>query len=216
MNTTQEISVINERDRLVGRTAWAMAWFGLVAGQLHALARFRTEDGKSDLDLPLTGVWARPAEKLFGPLLDWASPNTVYNTYGKLWILVFLAFTAVAFAAYRRRLPTGFEKWAWRVVLFAYPLACVAVTLEFWTQWGEGNEKLLNTVFLLEMPVILLTMLSSTVLGAALLIKSHRPLAPAIVLALTLPLVFLISQATSLGNAVLPIAFAFGILGRRW
>ena len=33
------------RERQIGRLAWVMAWFGLVIGQLHALSRFRTEDG---------------------------------------------------------------------------------------------------------------------------------------------------------------------------
>ena len=38
---------------------------------------------------------------------------------------------------------------------------------------------------------------------------------PVVLLALTFPLVFVISTVTSLGNIVLPIAFAFGILGRQ-
>jgi hypothetical protein len=33
---------------------------------------------------------------------------------------------------------------------------------------------------------------------------------------LVIPLAWLILLATSLGNALLPVMFAFGILGRRW
>ena len=47
-----------EAQRRIGRFAWVMAWFGLVMGQLHALARHQTADGKADLDLPLTAFWA--------------------------------------------------------------------------------------------------------------------------------------------------------------
>ena len=45
----------------IGRIAWVMAWVGLVVGQLHALSRFATADGKEDLELPLTAAWAEPA-----------------------------------------------------------------------------------------------------------------------------------------------------------
>ena len=44
--------------RVIGRAAWVSAWATLALGQLHALARHATEDGRSDLDLPLTKVWA--------------------------------------------------------------------------------------------------------------------------------------------------------------
>ena len=87
----------------IGRIAWVMAWVGLVVGQLHALSRFATADGKEDLELPLTEAWARPAADALAPLLNWADPDIVYVTYGKIWFLVFLAFTLCAFVVYRRR-----------------------------------------------------------------------------------------------------------------
>ena len=42
-----------------------------------------------------------------------------------------------------------------------------------------------------------------------------RPALPAWLLALSIPSLVVISMVTSLGNVVLPIMFAFGILGRR-
>ena len=99
---TNEIAttkVVSVRDRRIARISWWTAWFGLVLGQLHALARFRTDDGKSDLDLPLTGAWAKPADGVFSPLLDWGSPDLVYTTYGKLWLIVFVGFTGMGFVA---------------------------------------------------------------------------------------------------------------------
>jgi len=199
--------------RRIGRFAWVMAWFGLVMGQFHAMARHQTADGKGDLDSGLVRAWSDPARDLFSPLLDWGSPDTVYLTYGKLWLPVFVAFTLCAFVVRRRRSPVGVEKWAWRVVLVAYVGACCSVALEYWTQWGAMDEDFLDLVFLASLPFILLTMLASSFLGIVLL---RRGLGlPAVLLALTFPLVFVISSVTSLGNVVLPIAFAFGILGRR-
>jgi hypothetical protein len=213
--TSAPTQIVTDRDRLIGRLAWIGAWCALVIGQLHALARYRTDDGKSDLDLPLTRAWADPAGDLLSPLLTWASPDTVYLTYGKLWLPIFLAFTAAALVVYRHRRPHGFEKWAWRVVLVAYVGACVSVAAEYWTQWGHGNDSLLSAVFLATLPFLVVTMLGSTVLGTTLLVKRYRPTLPAVLLTLALPGALLIPEVTSLGNIVLPIAFAFGLLGRR-
>lgn len=69
-----------EAQRRIGRFAWVMAWVGLVVGQLHALARFATEDGTEDLELPLTAAWAEPGADLLQPLLGWANPDIVYIT----------------------------------------------------------------------------------------------------------------------------------------
>lgn len=199
--------------RIIGRTAWVMAWFALVLGQLHALSRHRTADGKADLDLPLTAWWARPAGSAMRPLLDWGSADAVYLTYGKLWLPVFVTFTLCAFVVRRRRSPVGVEKWAWRVALTGYCLACVSVAAGYWTQWGAINDDLLDLVFMAEIPAMLITVLGSSFLGVVLVRRGLR--LPAWLLALTFPLVFVISAITSLGNVVLPVAFAFGILGRR-
>ena len=202
-----------QSQRRIGRAAWVMPWVALVVGQFHAMARHQTEDGKSDLDSDVVRAWSDPARDLFSPALHWASPDTVYLTYGKVWLPVFVAFTLCAFVVRRRRSPVGVEKRAWRVVLVAYVAACVSVGLEYWTQWGAMNDDLLDVVFLASLPFILLTMLGSSFLGIVLLRRGFG--LPAVLLAATFPLMFVISAVTSLGSIVLPIAFAFGILGRR-
>lgn len=203
--------------RRIGRFAWAMAWFGLVAGQLHALARFATEDGKSDLDVAAVRAWAEPAADALSPLLTWSDPDTVYLTYGKLWLPVFVAFTLCAFVVRRRRREAGAlrgaETWAWRIVLPAYVLACVSVAAEYWSMWTSIDDDLLDTIFLASVPVMLVTMLGSTFLGIVLVRRGLR--LPGWLLAIAFPGVFVISSITSLGSVVLPLAFAFGILGRR-
>lgn len=205
-----------EHQRRIGRAAWVMAWVGLVVGQLHALARVATRDGASDLDEGYMHLWSEPASSALAPLLDWSSPAVVYLTYGKIWFPVLLAATLAAFVVHRRRSVAGFrgaERWAWRITLTALSLATVGCFAEYWTQWGSGNEALLEAVFVVLIPALLLTVVGSTFLGIVLV---RRGLGlPAWLLTLTLPGLFVISEVTSLGNVFLPIAFAFGILGRR-
>jgi len=216
--------MLTGHDREIGRFAWVMAWVGLVVGQLHALARFRTADGQEDIDpdsYPITAAWAPPADDLLSPLLDWASVDVVYVHYGKIWFPVFVAFTLCAYVVYRRRQPAGFEKWLWRLTIGLYAVACVGVFLCYWTQWtgsydGDGVEALLMSVgFGLTILSMVLMMLLSTVLGVTLLVKRFRPVLPAVLLVLSVPGFILIPEVTSLGSVALPMMFAFGILGRR-
>jgi hypothetical protein len=209
-------------DATIGRFAWTMAWVGLVVGQLHALARFRTADGRKDLDeYPLTAAWAEPADDLLSPLLDWGSANLVYVTYGKIWLPVFAAFTLCAVVVHRRRRPEGFERWVWRAAIAVFAAATVGVFLDYWTQWtghfeGDGIEATLFTVGTwVTFPSLLLMLPTVTVLGVTLLLKRFRPVGPAVLLTLMIPLALAITEVTSLGSAALPVMFAFGILGRQ-
>ena len=198
---------------VVGRYAWWSAWAGLVLGQLHALSRHRTEDGKEDLELSTTAAWAEPAGDALSPLLDWADPDLVYVTYGKIWLPVFLGFFLCAVLVHHRRRPQGFEKWAWRVVLLGYAWAVISVGLDYWTQWSGEYNAFFEVAFLLTLPGLLLTIIGSSVLGTTLLVKGFRPRLPAALLAAAFPLALVITSFTSMGSVALPIAFAFGILG---
>lgn len=205
-----------EHQRRIGRAAWVMAWVGLVVGQLHALARVATKDGAGDLDEGYMRLWAEPASTALAPLLDWSSPAVVYLTYGKVWFPVLLAATLAAFVVHRRRSVGGFrgtERWAWRVTRVALVLATIGCFMTYWTQWGPGNERLLDIVFITLIPVLLLTLIASTFLGIVLIRRGVG--LPAWLLASAVPGLFVITEVTSLGNVFLPIAFAFGILGRR-
>lgn len=201
--------------RRIGRCAWVMAWFGLVAGQFHAMARHQTADGEGDLDLPLTRAWSDPARHLFRPLLDWASPDIVYVTWGKIWLPVFLAFTLCAFVVRRRRHPQGFEKWAWRTALTGYVVATISVVGEYWTSWATYHAGIVDGLFPITVLGLLITMVGSTMLGIALLRDGFHPRAPAVLLTIVIPALIAITMVTSQGSAALPIAFAFGILGRQ-
>ena len=203
------------RDRRIGRAAWVMAWVGLVVGQFHAMARHNTADGSSDLDSWTTRVWSDPARDFFSPLLDWASPDAVYLTYGKIWFPVFAAFTACAYVLYRRRRPQGFEKFAWRFALVAYTWASVAVLVTYWTQWTH-TTALLDLAFLfLDIPGVLLCWIGSTMLGITLIRRGFRPRISGWLLALAVPISFVLELFTSMGSGALPEMFAFGIAGHQ-
>ena len=203
----------NRRDRFIGKAAWVMAWVGLVVGQFHAMARHNTVDGSSDLDAWTTRVWSDPAREFFAPLLEWANPDAVYLTYGKIWFPVFLAYTACAFVLYQRRRPGGFEKFAWLLALTAYAWGCVAVLVSYWTQWTHTTALLDIAFVVLDIPAVLLGWLGSTMLGITLIVRGYRPRVTGWLLALSIPLAFVIGLFTSLGSAALPEMFAFGIAG---
>jgi hypothetical protein len=200
--------------RRIGASAWALAWFGLVAGQLHALSRHRTVDGREDLEIAATRFWSDPARDLLAPLLEWADPDTVYLTYGKLWIPVFLAFTACAVVVARERRPRGFERVAWWAAITTYAAATASVIAYYGLQWTGFNavEGPADVLMFTSLPLMMLT---TTVLGITLLTTGFRPRLPAVLLALQIPLLLAITMVTSLGSGALPVAFAFGILGRR-
>ena len=204
-----------EAQRRIGRYAWAMAWVGLVVGQLHALARHNTLDGREDLKSGLVRAWSDPARAALRPLLDWGNPDLVYVTYGKIWLPVFLGFTLCAFVVRRRRSPQGFEKWAWRVALTGYVWACVSVLGDYWTQWTGTPNALLEVSFVVGLPGLVITLVGSTLLGIALLRNGLRPRAAAWLLTLTIPVAVAALSVTSMGSAALAVMFAFAILGRR-
>ena len=213
--------MLERHEQTIGRWAWVMAWVGLVVGQLHALSRFATADGREDLEIATTAWWAEPAADALSPLLDWADPDIVYVTYGKIWFPVFVAFTLCAAAVMRRRRPQGVEKWVWRVTVFGYGVACLSVFLDYWTQWsgdynGDGIEgAIFEAAWLVTLPGFALTMLGSTALGLTLVLKRFRPVVPVLLLLLTIPLALGILMFTSMGSAALPVMLAFGLLGRR-
>ncbi len=207
--------MLDAHERQIGRFAWVMAWVGLVVGQLHALARFAIPEHAEDLDYPLTSAWAVPAMDALRPLLDWGDPDLVYVTFGKIWLPVFVAFTLCAVVVYRRRSPRGFTTWAWRAAIAVYAAACVGVFLDYWTQWTGDYNVLFLVGTWVTFPALGLMLITTTVLGVTLLVTRFRPVLPAVLLALMIPLAIGIVQFTSLGSAALPVMFAFGILGRR-
>jgi hypothetical protein len=194
--------------RLVGRSAWLGAWVGVVLAPIHALSRFATADGRQDLESAVVRTWAEPAAGRLRPLLDWANPDTVYVTYGKLWLLLFLAATACAFLVRRERDPRGFERIAWRITLTGLAVATASVMGDYFTPWLDQSFLLLG------IPGVLISLSGSLLLGIALLRRGFRPRMTAWLLALWLPLFMALSSVIAMGAAALPMLFAWGLAGQ--
>ncbi|GGB88513.1 hypothetical protein N798_09320 [Knoellia flava TL1] len=189
--------------RRITIATWAMAAFGTVAGQLHALSRFNSHP--DDLsEGGLGNVWAEPALDFFRPLLDWGDPLFVYRTYGKIWLPICLAFLAAAWLVYRRRQAEGKERWAWRVQLAAYALMTVSVAGDYYTPFVEQ----FFIVGLVALPVICF---GGIWLGILLLRNGFRPRVTAWLVIAFLPFFFAITEVTSMGSALLPLMWGWAI-----
>lgn len=193
-------------DQQIGRAAFIAAVAGTVLAPIHALSRFATEEGSSDLESPVVRSWAEPAAEALQPLLAWADPDVVYTTYGKLWTPIFTAAVLCAFTVRGGRTPTGAETWGWRFALTGLVGMTICVTGSYWT-------PLLDEFFALTVPFLLVSMIAATGLGITLLRRGFRPRATAVLLALWFPLLFGLSSVIALGAGTLPMVWAWGIAG---
>jgi len=195
--------------RWAGLAAAATAIAALVVAPLHALARFGTEAGAADDDSPLVAAWAAPARDAAGGLLTFASPDAVYITYGKFWLIAFAAVTACAYAFRSRRvgaIRTG-ERWAWRVTLTGYALLAAGSCVSYWTPFVDVGFAVFT------LPGLLVTLVGSTALGVALLRAKVRPSFTPWLLALQIPLLVGLSSIGSFSTGALPLLVAWGVAG---
>lgn len=192
----------------VGRAAWIGAWVGVALAPVHALSRFATVDGREDLESAPTRMWAEPAAARLRPLLDWAEPHTVYVTYGKGWLPLILAATVCAFLIRRTRRPRGLERIAWPIALTGLTLETASVAGDYYTPWIDESFAFIG------IPGMLISLVGSLLLGIALIRRRFRPRTTGWLLALSLPLMLLLSELVAMGAAALPTLFAWGLAGR--
>jgi hypothetical protein len=197
----------NVIDRAVGVAAWAAAWIGLVLAPIHALSRFATTDGAGDLDSSVVRAWAEPAARLLRPLLSWSDVDTVYVTYGRMWLPLIAVATACAVVVRRGHAPRGAERWVWRFTLAGYVIATLSVVGDYFTPWMDQSFAFVG------IPGILLSVLASTVLGVALLRSGFQPRTTPLLLAAWLPLFFVLTSVIAMGAGLLPMLWAWGIAG---
>ena len=170
--------------RRAGLAAVVLALTSIILAPLNALARMRTDDGLSDYHNPLAAWWAHPALDLTRPILDWASPDTVYETYGKFYVFAVVAVIACALGVRSQRPERrGWaERWGWRIALVGYALTAVSL---FFTYWVAN----LDVVFLaVPIPSLLLSSVGNVLLGVGLIRGGFRPRLTGWVLALEFPL----------------------------
>jgi hypothetical protein len=197
-------------EQRIGRAAWALAWFGLVAGQLHAMARHATPEGHGDFEsAPLTKVWSVPLSELLSPLLTWSDVYTVYRVYGLLWIPVYAAYTLCAFVVRSHRRPKRWEAWGWRLLLTSYVLMTLSIVGDYLTPWTDQSFAFVG------IPSMVIGLVGAPLLGITLLRDGFRPRVLPWVLVLQIPIILAIGQVTSLGSTGLPEAFAWAWVVRR-
>ncbi len=73
----------------------------------------------------------------------------------------------------------------------------LAAAADYWTQWGASPNAFFNIALFITGLALLLTLLSSTALGIALLRRGMRPRTPVWLLVLQIPLGLGIAQVTS-------------------
>ena len=195
-----------EKTELLGRASIGVAVLTTVLAPIHALSRYATADGKSDLDSSAVRAWAEPARDALEPLLDWASADTVYTSYGKVFFFV-IAFMTVCALVVRGRRPesTGAEKWGWRIAAPGYVILTVGCLGEYWSPWLD------ETFAIVGIPGILLSMIGSFVLGIGLLRRGFQPRATAVLLIASLPLLFVLSDLIALGATFVPLVWAWSL-----
>jgi hypothetical protein len=183
----------------------------VVVAPLHALARFATADGAADLDSPIVAAWADPARALAGPLLTFASPDTVYTTYGKFWLLFVASviWCALALRSQRPNAVSAGERWGWRLALTGYTLTALGSLVSYWLLLVDVGYLLFT------IPGLLIGLIGSTALGVALLRQGVRPRITGWLLALDVPLTIVLSSAGSMATGVWPLAMAWAAAGWR-
>ncbi len=159
------------------------ALIGIAVSPFHALAYFATPDGE-------VGVikWAEFGRDLLEPVLDWSDADTVYRTYGKVFVIVGIAYVAGLYGLrMARRGARGVEMWGMRVAPIGYLLLLVGALAEYW-----GPEDWLDPAFMfLSGPGLLVSLVGSTLLGIGMVRRKIEPRLGAWLLVLSFPLLIL-------------------------
>lgn len=203
------------RARQAGLAAVVAAGASVVLAPLNALARMRTESGRSDFENGAASWWAEPAMRLFEPVLDFASPDTVYLTYGKFYALALFAALACAVAVRNGRpeQPGWSERWGWRITLAAYAGSAVCMLVIYWVAPLGSWMTLLDAGYVVLLVAMLFNVFGHLLLGVALIRSHFRPRLTSWVLvtepATSIALVSISTQALGMW----PMMLAWGVAG---
>jgi hypothetical protein len=185
-------------------TSWAAVGAAVVVAPLHALARYATDDGRSDLDSAAVRFWAEPAARAVRPLLDWSDPDTVYRAYGKVWPLAITAALGGAIVVLRSRRPARLERWGWRLALPGLGLMILGLFGFFWLG--------LDIAYLVAgLPGYLLAVVGCALIGLGLRRDGFRPRMVPVLLLGWLPLDIALSSVLSQGAGTVPMLVAWAL-----
>lgn len=198
---------IKDRVARAGIAAVVASIVGILVGPFHALAYFATPDG-----VPGAIPWAEAGRDLLGPALDWSDADTVYRSWGKVFVVATLGFVAGLYGVrvLRRDRARGVEKAGAVVATIGYSLLVLGALGEYW-----GPEDWLDPSFqFLSLPGLLLGLVGSTLFGIGLVRAPVRPILGAWLLALSFPLVALFTALWGhLPMGLLPLEIAWITIG---
>src|SRR5687768_17394385 len=130
-----------DRGRTTGLAAMAAGALGLLCAPLYSLAYFATDDRAPHAESASVNAWAEPARDLLSPLLTFASPDTVYLTYGKLFLFVWIGMLAGLVGLHARHAGHGgrLERWGFRASLVGLLLLTIGAFGAYWLGLGEAK-----------------------------------------------------------------------------
>jgi hypothetical protein len=176
---------------------------------LAAIAYHRTQDGAGEPQAPWVRAWSEPVQNTVEGAFTWAPADTVYLTYGKVYLVAMIGILCAVVALHRNdSSDSRLSRWAPRVALTTFGLTTLGVAGEYWTPWTDQ-------VFLfVSVPSLLLIVLSSPLLVAWLLRRQLGSLLGAWMVALTLPgIVGLTILGGHLGFAIIWLSMSWALHG---
>lgn len=167
-----------------GLAAMGGSVLGIVVAPVITSAYSMTEGGTEQVP-----PWEPTFSNLFGPLFEFASPEGLYATYGKLYFVVFLGLLMGLVALHAQQQRRGrigrLGEWGLRLCLVGVVLNLFGNIPDYWFgegTWFEALGFLVGTVL-----GFLVLMVGSTILGIALLRTGTLTRLGAWLLALCLP-----------------------------
>jgi hypothetical protein len=199
-----------ERVRSTALAAMAGGALGLFCAPLYSLAYFATEAGARAAESASVQAWAEPARDLLAPLLTFASPDTVYLTYGKLFLFVWSGMLAGLVGLHARQDGHGgrLERWGFRASLVGLLLLTIGAFGAYWLGLVDASFA----AFLV--PGLLLVAVGATLFGLGTWRAGVAPRIGAWLLIVGgFPGTFLISELATLGGGLVLLYLAWLLLG---
>jgi len=144
-----------------------MTWAGVsavVGGVLAVLLTFpfATAYFRAYPGFDAIPAWLPVIQRAIRPIMSFGAPIVVYNTFGRVYNLVYLLLLPSTVALHRvhRDANSGLEKWGYRLTILGLIAAAIGVAGDYWAN-GLG--------FPLEVVGIIVLSLGSTANGIALL-----------------------------------------------
>ena len=185
---------------------------GILYAPFYALAYFGTEDGASSLEAPLAAAWSGALRPVLEPFLTFASPETVYLTYGKFFSIMVFGWMAGLLALHAKQAASAgrLEKWGFRLAFTGTVLGTIGGTGVYWLGaiwWDAVNFFFLTCMI----PTVLLIGIGFPLFGIGMLRANVAPRVGAwLLIAGGLPgiflLTFLLGQLT-LGTLLINLAW---------